>query len=162
MFIIVKGAGLYRSTDAGRTWKPANEGLLVKDAVYICNIGADIDRSVECMASDSRGTLFAVRGGGNFYRSTDEGISWKWTSGLAGRPASLFVDAADEIFAGTALGVMCSVDGGKTWQSYSAGLTSQTVGHLAMHPSGHLFAATNDGRVFVSTRKFDVEKKRQD
>jgi photosystem II stability/assembly factor-like uncharacterized protein len=162
MFTAVNGGGLYRSTDAGRTWNPANEGLLTKGAVYICNIGADLDRSVECMAMDSRGTLFAVRGGGNFYRSTNDGTTWEFVSGLAGTVSSLHVDVADEIFAATTLGVFCSSDEGKMWRSYSAGLTSQCAKQLAMHPSGRLFVATNDGRVFVSIRQFGSGKRSKD
>ena len=159
LFVAVDGSGLFRSTDNGRTWSEANDSLLQKGVLYMCNYSADMDRSVEYITEDPKGTLYVVRGGGHVFRSTNEGLSWEYVGGPESSTQALFTEIPGVLFAGTSLGVFRSSDKGKTWQSYSAGLTARSIEHLTMHPDGHLVAATSDGRIFMSVEKFDSTKK---
>ena len=120
-------AGVYRSSDHGRTWSLPNSGVGVVPFVEIVapshNFGSDH-------------TLFA--GGTGVYRSVDGGIRWAhMLSG--GHVTSLVVASSNErecvVFAGTELdGIVRSEDGGRTWASGNAGLLDLTVLAIGVSP----------------------------
>ena len=95
-----------------------------------------------------------IFGGGpsGIYRSDDAGQTFALKSAL---PATQFVSDpvhAGSFFAATpATGVLASSDGGGTWITRNAGLTSLAVNALALDASGgYLYAATNSA-VFAYT-----------
>jgi photosystem II stability/assembly factor-like uncharacterized protein len=159
LFATVRGEGLFVSEDKGSTWKPCNKGLLTEGALYTCNIGADIDRSLRCAAFDSHGSMIVARGWGNLYRTTNNGTSWTPLTPVGGIVSALYSDPHDTLYAGAEHGAFRSADGGKTWMPFSAGLTSTSVISLGVHPDGFLYAATRDGRLFRSKRQIASIKK---
>jgi ligand-binding sensor domain-containing protein len=77
---------------------------------------------------------------------------WQQTNGpYGGEIRALTINSRGDIFAGTfAGGVFRSNDNGGSWTAVNFGLTSRFVYALAINPSGHIFAGTDDG-VFRST-----------
>jgi photosystem II stability/assembly factor-like uncharacterized protein len=112
--------GVYRSQDAGRTWKPAGlSRRTVNDLVWL-------------------GPFLYAAGEGGVFRSEDIGQTWTTLSeGLAGREGRrlLFPHAPAaglEAFLGTDDGIFRTVDGGQTWQR--SGLEGRPILSLATFP----------------------------
>jgi len=139
LYLAAFGRGVYRSTDGGRRWVLAAQGLE--------------DPAVLALALDpgGAGTLFAGTDSGIFV-SRDRAGTWtrlglrdRNIRSLAfgpGRPAVLY--------AATDRGVLASADGGRTWQPRNAGLEMRDVRVLrAGPPPGWLYAA-GFGGVFRS------------
>jgi photosystem II stability/assembly factor-like uncharacterized protein len=127
------GDGVYKSTDAGRTW--SNIGL--RESQYIGAIVVDPrDANIALVAAQGgrgaggggRGTPTASSGERGVYRTTDGGRTWTRVlpaDGSAGA-TDLYYDFADpqiiyaSLSAGptaSGTGVFKSTDGGATWQS---------------------------------------------
>jgi photosystem II stability/assembly factor-like uncharacterized protein len=123
IFVTVGGAGVYRTDDAGASWRPCNGGLGNHDVRDLA------------LASGNRSTLYALLGGstssgGGVYHSGDGGASWRRTSAawpwsdakalaICGTdPRRLYVAAREEGTGGRYYpgGVFASVDGGATWK----------------------------------------------
>jgi hypothetical protein len=115
---IVRSAGVYMSTDTGKTWQARNEGLPSYTATPGTGTGYYVD-SVFAI-----GNILFARGsgpGGVLYRSTDLGAHWTHSDeGLAG--AGNFVVHGNRIFA---LGSdqaghwSFSDDTGRTWSPWN-------------------------------------------
>ena len=71
------GSGIYKSTDAGATWKKINKGLPSVDMgrIGLAISPADPERIYAIVE--------AAEGKGGFYRSTNRGASWEKRSGFA-------------------------------------------------------------------------------
>jgi photosystem II stability/assembly factor-like uncharacterized protein len=143
------GSGIYKSVDAGASWRSSNQGLA--------------DPRVNVLAVDPRasGTLYAATGAlpmvGGVFRSTDGGASWSRANrGLPMPPPfcgcgsllpvhALAVDRSGAVYAGGS-GVSKSTDGGAHWTLVTAGL-SLNVRALAVDPfaAQTLYAATSAG-----------------
>jgi photosystem II stability/assembly factor-like uncharacterized protein len=150
------GQGLWRSADAGASWRPVGPGI-GSEAVMSVAVGRD-------------GVVWAGTEPSMLYRSEDGGESWVARPALAGLPSaadwsfpprpwthhvrSIAPDPTDRdrIFVGIELGgVMRSLDGGRTWEDRKPG--SQHDAHtLASHPEapGRLYEAAGGG--FAETR----------
>jgi gliding motility-associated-like protein len=104
--------------------------------------------------------IFVGTPAGGLWISNDRGKSWSSNTDTLATlgVSSIAIDPfdPDTIYLGTgdrdagdasSLGVMRSVDGGKTWQSSSSGMGSRTVGRMQADPSnkGVVIAATNGG-----------------
>lgn len=134
-------SGLYRSTDAGCSWLP--QDIIAGSALSVTALAFSPD-----FARDR--AVFAALPGGVAY-SQDGGHTWFWTQFPTPAPyiPALIISpnfAADHtLFAATLEdGVLRSVDGGVSWQSWNFGLLDQQVFCLAMGGEA-LHAGTGSG-----------------
>jgi photosystem II stability/assembly factor-like uncharacterized protein len=125
-------AGIYKSTNGGKTWVAASAGL------------AD-DLQVVALAIDPANprNLYAATRFNGLFKTTDAGTGW-----VSINPSptgtmfaivhfALVADPAHPgtVYAGTFEGVMKTMDGGKTWMAANSGLPASTrVFALALHP----------------------------
>jgi photosystem II stability/assembly factor-like uncharacterized protein len=79
MFTAISAAGVFKSDDAGQTWKPANRGLNSK---YIPNPTAEVGHCVHRIAlHPSRPRVLFMQKHWDVMRSDDAGESWREISG---------------------------------------------------------------------------------
>src|SRR5688572_30020882 len=143
---VIIGRGVYRSTDAGRTWQlmgledSGQIGAIVvhptnPDIVWLAALGSPFGPNEE-------------RG---IFKTTDGGKSWRKTlfvnSETGGRVVAVNYSNPNELYAGmyrgfrkgwdiisggpaTEGGIYKSVDGGETWTKLSSGLPSTLIGKI--------------------------------
>jgi uncharacterized repeat protein (TIGR01451 family) len=143
--------GVYKSTDSGDTWAPANVGLS--------------NEHVSSLAIDPRNpsTLYAAVYSGGVFRSTDSGGTWANVgAGLTGQNVlHLAIDprTPSTLYAGTLEGrVFRSSDAGGAWTEVSAGLPGLGINALAIDPAtpATLYVATWGGGIFKSACSGDA------
>jgi hypothetical protein len=79
IFIAISAAGVFRSDDAGRSWKPANRGL---HSPYIPDPSAEVGHCVHRIAlHPSRPQVLFMQKHWDVMRSDDGGESWREISG---------------------------------------------------------------------------------
>src|SRR5579863_5581680 len=161
VFVGTDVAGVFRSTDGGNTWVPADAGLPVDSSGAVAGV---ISLAIS-PAFPTDGTVFVGTDVAGVFRSTDGGNTW--VPADAGLPVdssgafpgviSLAISPAfttdGALFMGTdAAGVFRSVNGGNTWVPADAGLPVDSSGafpgviSLAISP-----AFTTDGALFMGT-----------
>lgn len=166
-------SGIFISSDNGKTWREANQGLgnLVINALVTVggNVLAATNNSIY-RSSDggqnwtmttvgrnqfvralevSNGVAFAGTSSGSVYRSTDHGQSWEERGIITNRPAiSALVTLGESLFAGTSRGVFRSTDQGQSWTTASSGLPNNALPVvLSLGVSnGALYLGTNSYR----------------
>ncbi len=139
---VSKGAAIYNSTDAGRTWVM---GLVGRTAYNVAISPFDTDLVLAAMQASS------LEGGG-VLRSTDGGLNWS-VSGSGLPPFNVQVVRFDPLdsmvaYAGTDVGLYRSIDGGLTWERYGEGLPAASVNDLRMLPDGSMLRVGSYGRGF--------------
>ena len=116
--------GVFRSTNAGATWRAMPSGLT----------------DITALEVDPRRTSVVYAGTGHgVFKSTDGGRSWRrvgnaslrvgWVNALAIDPLD-----TDTVYAGGDKGLAKSGNGGRTWRPLTTGLTRRIVGALALDP----------------------------
>ncbi len=153
--------GIYKSLDAGETWKKKDTGITEWNEITFRGFGVDPNNSDVVYAGAEIST--GIKGyqfdkaRGKIYKTTNGGDSWSciWEGDSLVR--FVIVDPADsdivyastgifdrEAYNNVGLGVLKSTDTGKTWRQINNGLTNLFVGFLEMHPGNSkiLFAAT--------------------
>jgi len=149
------GDGVFKSTDAGGSWKAVNTGLTSPRGSYMY---------VNALAVDSTNPeIVYVTTNAGVFASTDGGESWRAVN--AGLPEksnvlTLAIDqqCPDTVYVGTfSKGVFKSTDRGQSWQPFSRGLRGHGVFMLAIDPSREaIYAGTNGGGVVsASTSRCD-------
>jgi photosystem II stability/assembly factor-like uncharacterized protein len=141
-YVGTRDAGVFKTTDGGRSWRPSRSGLTVSP---IRTLRLD---------PTNPATLYAGADFDGVWKSNDGGITWARTG--AGLPDSMVVfniaidpGHTGTLYAGLAGGVAFSigavfksVDGGATWHQkdagiprYSGGLYANAVFSLALNPA---------------------------
>jgi photosystem II stability/assembly factor-like uncharacterized protein len=115
---------MFRSLDAGETWKLSNVGLA--------------SLTVYALAADpaTPGTLYAGTSKG-IYKSIDSAETWKYF-GLSEQmvtAVSLYQSDPATIYAGTSNGLYLSQDSGATWKPLNKGLINMEITYLVLDPS---------------------------
>jgi photosystem II stability/assembly factor-like uncharacterized protein len=140
------GTGLYKSTDAGKTWKMVG----LEKSEHIGKIAID-PRNSNVVWVASQGPLFSEGGDRGVYKTTDGGATWSRV--LHVNDDTGFTDVVfdpktpDVVFAGTYQrrrhvgqmigggpdgGVFKTTNGGKTWTKLTNGLPPGEVGRIAL------------------------------
>ncbi|HET9768637.1 MAG TPA: hypothetical protein VFS60_17455 [Thermoanaerobaculia bacterium] len=134
------GKNVFRTTDGGKTWKPAGTGLA--------------EGAVSLLFATAPKTVYAVVGKEGVYRTRDGGGSWSnAASGLPGgevRQLAFRAAAPSLLFAATEHGLFQSGDGGDSWKRTAASLKEDDVEAVVVAPSGDVFAGGFEG-VYRST-----------
>ncbi|MFN8265634.1 MAG: hypothetical protein U0T11_06160 [Chitinophagaceae bacterium] len=126
-----KHRGLYKSTDAGKTWEKV---LFINDKTGVADVEVDPTNTNTLYATtwEFRRLPYAFNSGGNgsgMYKSTDGGKTWKeLTNGLPKKPfgrvaIALAPSAPQNLWAiveSENTGLYISADGGETWKQQSA------------------------------------------
>jgi photosystem II stability/assembly factor-like uncharacterized protein len=135
------GGGVFKSTNGGDSWSYTPLGFLY-----------DVATAADPSAPN---TVYAV--GGDVFRSLDAGATWT-TQVEFGNFITVAVDptAPRTVYVGgTGGGIMKSTDGGTTWAWKSAGLGSDSVDAIAVHPTGVVYAGGDQDGVYKSTNGGD-------
>lgn len=112
------GHGVYRSTDGGMTFVPANTGM-----------ASVTTRAVAIQPGGSGSTLYAGTFTQGVWRTTTGGSSWTQLGSFP-QPGALsfaFTPDGSRVYAGTQSGVYLSTDGGGSWAPRSSGLPAGAV-----------------------------------
>jgi uncharacterized repeat protein (TIGR01451 family) len=139
--------GVYRSTDAGQTWNPANSGI---STTTIGALAVDPTNS-QVVYATTDSTLIKTTDGGSSWSST----AWPATSG-AGAPFALAIDPAHPqvLYAAGSAAIGRSVDGGTTWESLR---TAQSFPAWAPTSSSLLLDPNRPSNVLVGTLQSGVQ-----
>lgn len=143
---VAYGNGVYKSVDAGRSWK--NMGL--KDSEHISKIIVHPDNS-DVIYVAAYGPLWSDGGDRGIYRSMDGGETWENLHNVSEKTgaADLIMDPTnpDILYAayhqrrrhvftyiggGPESGVYKSTDGGETWQEAMSGLPQGKMGRVGL------------------------------
>lgn len=143
---VAYGDGVYKSVDAGRSWK--NMGL--KDSEHISKIIVHPDNS-DVIYVAAYGPLWSDGGDRGIYRSTDGGETWENLHNVSDKTgaADLIMDPTnpDILYAayhqrrrhvftyiggGPESAVYKSTDGGETWQEAMSGLPKGKMGRVGL------------------------------
>jgi photosystem II stability/assembly factor-like uncharacterized protein len=127
--IYAGSAGVYRSSDKGKSWNLKNNGLG--------------NWQVYSLIFDKNGNIDAGTDLGVFFHSSDNGESWlQLNSGLDNTEiTTLTINNAGNIFAGTWRGgVYRSTNNGENWTAIDSGLVNKEIYTLAVSPDNYLFA----------------------
>ena len=123
------GAGVFKSSDAGKTWQPANDGL-TDPFVYVVAVTPDR-------------TVFAGTLRGGIFRSHNQGKNWVPVNvGLERLETRVLVPHQGTLYAGTGSGVYRSSNGGETWVADNEGLKNLLIRALAIDPDGTMYVGT--------------------
>jgi photosystem II stability/assembly factor-like uncharacterized protein len=140
------GDGIYRSDDAGRTWR--NMGL--KTSEHISRIAID-PRNSNVVFAAAYGPLWSSGGERGLYRTEDGGASWTRVLEISEHTgiSDVAIDPFDPdvmlavahqrrrhtwtlIHGGPESGLHKSADGGKTWRRVRTGLPSGDLGRIVI------------------------------
>ena len=119
MYAGAAGGGVWKTTDAGKTWNPLTD-FLATDSIRSLALDPKDPNTIYAGTGENLG-VFAIRGRGIF-KSTDAGQSWSLLAGTE-KDANFFFtfsivvspNDSNHVYAATSTGVHFSADGGNTW-----------------------------------------------
>jgi photosystem II stability/assembly factor-like uncharacterized protein len=130
LYASTRCAGVFKTTDGGGRWSPANTGLK-PGCPWAYSLALDPQAPRTIYAADPTRGLFKSVDGGTRWLVRNDGLSLAWISSVAVDPRS-----PETVYAATGpLGLFKTADGGTHWQSLSTGLES--VYGVAVDPSDH-------------------------
>ena len=140
------GDGLYKSTDAGKTWKSVG----LRNSEHIAKILVD-PRDSNVVYVASQGPLFSPGGDRGLYKTTDGGETWKpilqitentGITDIAMDPRNPDVmyaasyqrrrNTSTIVAGGPDAGIFKTTDGGKNWKPLKEGLPNVDLGRIAL------------------------------
>ena len=141
LYVATNGDGVFKSTDAGRTWQATGEALR-KEIV--------LSLAVDPTAPQ---TIYAGTSGAGAFRSTDGGATWTPSEAAPirrGRVYALAIDPTNPaiLWAGLPNKLLRTQDGGRTWTDTMPELEYASVRALLLdgaRPSVVLAGTTRDG-----------------
>ena len=154
LWATVEIGGIYRSDDAGSSWRLLTNGLVSTD-VHGIEVVRRMDGKARVLATTNRG-LHASDDEGETWRFVELDSPWQYTRGIATR-----TDDRSIVFLANGNGppgndgrILRSTDGGDSWQRLELPEPiNSTMWCIATHVSDPmlLFACTNLGQLFRST-----------
>ena len=132
---------IHTSTDGGKTWRllvSLNKPLLTLDQLFVDSQDSNI-----IYVSGHRGKL-----PGGFFKSTDQGATWKESPELRSEAIHAMTQADDDpntLLVGTTSGVWMSNNKGDSWSKIESATMPQGVNSMAIDPrkNSTIYAGTN-------------------
>jgi hypothetical protein len=178
IFVAISAAGVFRTDDAGESWRPVNRGL--KSAYELADPNSDIGHCVHRIAMHpSRPNVLFMQKHWDVNRSDDAGESWHEVSGNLpsdfGFPIEVHAHEPDTVYVvpiksdsehyppDARLRVYRSRTGGNDWEALSKGLPQRdcyvnvlrdAMAVDSMEPCGIYFGTTG-GQVYASSNAGD-------
>ena len=173
VFVAVSCAGVFGSSDNGKSWSVRNNGL---EATYLPNPNVDVGHDPHLMlACKANPDVMWQQNHCGIFRSIDQGKLWKKVSGANGFPHYGFALAVEDenpeeawvipaqsdevrVAVDLRMSVCHTNDGGSRWKRLESGLPSSNVFGIVLR---HAFAkegpllvfGTNNGNLFLSEDK---------
>ncbi len=145
----------YRSSDGGKTWQPAGNGLFQPL----------LPANITTLTLDNTGAIYATEfdtvgaaGYTTLYKSSDNAVTWTKLTDFANNPIqAVTIGSAGTIFLGTRdSGVILSTNSGKTWSPSDSGLAPINILSLFIDSQGNVYAGTGTGGVYRSSNNGQV------
>src|SRR5262245_4926565 len=146
--------GVYKSTDNGSSWVPANTGIERASISDIIASGSNL-----LAAAKSSCSIYL-----NIFKSTDNGATWSGTSGLAGSVVHSLVIKGASVWATFAAlpnnsGIARSTDNGNTWQVVpsiitNAGEAIVSDNAIVVAEDNFIWRSTDDGASWDVVEQF--------
>ena len=140
LYVLVKSAGLYRSTDGGSSFQLITAGLQSSGNISNLSIFGNTITSYNQLAiSNTNPSLMYITTNLGLYRSTDGGASWGFVSmplrqsDLAPTAVSIAPSSDNILYVSAGSNIYKTADGGNTW-SISDSLTGSLVNTLLIDP----------------------------
>lgn len=152
LYVATNPQGVYRSTNGGQSWQPANSGLPSGDrnvrGIAVSPVGGRVLISVAGQG------LWRSDNQGDSWTRSDSGITYNTTlQGNVGIPTFSPSDG-DMAYVYNNDGVFISYDGGETWTAFNDGFSgAETVTTMAFHPAAPntIYAGTSVSGVWSLT-----------
>jgi photosystem II stability/assembly factor-like uncharacterized protein len=144
IYVGTESAGIYKSIDGGRSWKPAHHGLLL----------ANIDTLV--IDPNNPRILYAGIISAGVYKTTDGGENWQIKKEAVNPYSSKIImdqtDSSHLYFYTQGGAIRQSNDGGESWTETNSSNFSFDIVSLVLHPTDPqtLLAGGNDGGIYIS------------
>ena len=134
------GDGVYKSTDAGKTWK--NMGLIATQHISRIIVHP---ANPDIVWVAAQGALYSKSTERGLYKSIDGGKTWTKPLYVDDKTgcAELSIDANNPriLYAGTELGVYISFNGGKNWSPFQLNLPITPITDLKVHKGCLLYTS---------------------
>ncbi len=136
-------AGIFRSTDQGRSWTLGRERVVGPDGTFEL---IALPRTPDLVAvSPAGGDAFALFGG-EVWRSEDAGIGWTKVGTIAGVPTATEFLADGRFVVGLGSGgLRVSADRGTMWAALGTGLPTSRVNQVLAYSATLVLVATDTG-----------------
>jgi hypothetical protein len=137
LYASTEDSGVFRSTDSGASWTPANT-VLADTSLYVSVAMGEM--------------LFAIEWKHGVLVSKDSGVTWvPCNNGLLDTSFLVLAESGGILFAGSEMyGMFRSTDSGNSWMADDSGITDSVI-TAENTVGGYLFAGTDMGSVFFSS-----------